>query len=182
MNRSGKKTISLNHQSDELFCVVDEEDNVIGTATRQECHTNPLLIHRVAHVLVFTHPGKLLLQKRSPDKDIQPDKWDTSVGGHLKPDEDYQTAAYRELAEELGICGVGLTYLYKYPLRNDTESENVATYKCIFDGKIKFDTNEITEVQVFSMDEIHNNLGSGIFTPNFEEEFARYLTRTSRVQ
>jgi isopentenyldiphosphate isomerase len=164
-----------NNQSAELFCIVDEDDHVIGTATRQECHGNPLLIHQVAHVLVFTSSGKLLLQKRSLDKDIQPGKWDTSVGGHLKPGEDYQAAAYRELAEELGIRGVKLTYLYKYPLRNSTESENVATYKCIFDGKIKFDPQEITAVQAYSSEEISRNLGSGMFTPNFEEEFARYL-------
>jgi isopentenyldiphosphate isomerase len=166
---------TMTHPSAELFCVVDEEDRVIGTATRGECHSNPLLIHRVAHVLVFTPAGGLLLQKRSPAKDIQPGKWDTSVGGHLNPGEDYQTAAYRELAEELGICGMKLTYLYKYPLRNSTESENVATYKCVFAGKIEFCPQEITEVRAWSPGEIHGNLGSGIFTPNFEEEFSRYL-------
>ena len=102
--------------TEEIFWVVDEADKVIGTATRRECHGNPRLIHRVAHVLVFTSSGDLWLQKRSLAKDIQPGKWDTSVGGHLKPGEDYQAAAYRELAEELGICGVELTFLYKYPM------------------------------------------------------------------
>jgi isopentenyl-diphosphate delta-isomerase type 1 len=163
------------HQSEELFSIVDEDDNVIGTATRQECHHNPLLIHRAVHVLVFTPSGDLFLQKRSPAKDIQPGKWDTSAGGHLKPGEDYRTAAYRELAEELGICGVRLTYLYKYSLRNSTESENIATYKCVFNGEIKFNPQEITAVQVYRLEDIRRSLGSGIFTPNFEEEFARYL-------
>ncbi len=161
-------------QAAELFCVVDEDDKVIGTASRQECHGNPLLIHRVAHVLVFTPTGELLLQQRSPNKDIQPGKWDTSVGGHLMPGEDYRTAAYRELEEELGICRVELSSLYKYPLRNATESENVATYSIIYDGQVKFDPKEITAVQAYSTDEICRKLGSGLFTPNFEEEFTRY--------
>ena len=160
---------------EEIFWVVDEEDKVIGTATRRECHGNPRLIHQVAHVLVFTPSGELWLQKRSLTKDIQPGKWDTSVGGHLNSGEDYQAAAYRELAEELGICGVELTYLYKYPMRNSIESENVATYMCVFDGKINFDPAEISEVKAYSLEEIRSRLGSGFFTPNFEEEFARYL-------
>ncbi len=169
-----RREVLVTDQSAELFCVVDEDDQVIGTATRQECHGNPLIIHRVAHVLVFTPTGELLLQKRSPDKDIQPGKWDTSVGGHLMPDEDYQAAAYRELAEELGVYGVELSYIYKYPLRTATESENVATYRAICDGHITFDPKEITQVKAHSIDEVCRKLDSGVCTPNFEEEFSRY--------
>ena len=81
----------------ELFEIVDDNDLVIGTAPRRECHGNPALVHRAAHVLVFNRAGQLLLQKRSASKDIQPGKWDTSVGGHLDPGENYLTAAVREM-------------------------------------------------------------------------------------
>ena len=53
----------------ELFEIVDENDRVIGTAPRRECHGNPALVHRAAHVLVFNRAGELLLQKRSPHKE-----------------------------------------------------------------------------------------------------------------
>ena len=160
----------------ELFCVVDEHDEVIGVAPRGECHGNPLLIHRVAHVLVFTPAGELLLQKRAPSKDIQPGKWDTSVGGHLRPGEDYRSAAYREMAEELGIPHtVELEFLYKYELRNSVESENVATYRCVFGGRVDFERREISQVRPWSLAQIERCLGSGIFTANFEQEFACYL-------
>jgi isopentenyldiphosphate isomerase len=158
----------------EFFEIVDEQDRVIGKAPRSECHGDPSLIHRVAHVLVVDKSGRLLLQKRSPHKDIQPGKWDTSVGGHLNIGEDYEAAAYREMKEELGIDGVNLTFLYAYPLRNEIESENVRTYHCLYDGRIDFDPEEITEVRSWGMDEIDQNLGNGLFTPNFEEEFGYY--------
>ncbi len=87
----------------EWFDIVDENDRVICQAPRSVCHGDPSLIHRVAHVLVFNRRGQLLLQKRSRSKDIQPGRWDTSVGGHLDPGEDYLEAAYREMREELGI-------------------------------------------------------------------------------
>ena len=147
---------------------------MIGRALRSECHGNPALIHRTAHVLVFNARGALLLQKRSEDKDIQPGKWDTSVGGHLSVGETYEEAARREMAEELGIRDAPLTYLYDYTMRNEIESEHVRTYRCTYDGPITPDPKEISEARFWTLREIERGLGSGRFTPNFEEEFGRY--------
>jgi isopentenyldiphosphate isomerase len=159
----------------EYFDIVDENGEVTGAAQRSECHGNPKLVHRAAHVLVFNSRGELLLQLRSMDKDIQPGRWDTSVGGHLGVGEDYMDAAYREMAEELGIVDAELEYLYDYPLRNEIESENIRSYKTVYDGEIRYQESEIDEVRHWSVEEIGGNLGTGIFTPNFEEEFGLYL-------
>ncbi|MCK5249813.1 MAG: NUDIX domain-containing protein, partial [Spirochaetaceae bacterium] len=67
----------------EIFDLVDDEDRVIGRAGRDEVHGNPALLHRVVHVLVFDGRGRIFLQKRAEDKDVQPGRWDTSVGGHV---------------------------------------------------------------------------------------------------
>ena len=98
----------------EVFDIVDEDDRIIGQATRDEVHGNPGLIHRVVHILVFNRSNDIYLQKRSKNKDVQPGKWDTSVGGHVDKDESYKDAAVREMEEELGIKGVPLKFLYKY--------------------------------------------------------------------
>jgi len=159
-------------QKTEYFEIVDENDQVIGRAPRSECHGNPALVHRVAHVLVFDNNDRLLLQRRSMKKDIQPGKWDTSVGGHLDPGESYLDAAYREMHEELGIEGVPLTWLYFSKIRNEIESENVSTYLARYDGEVRFAPDEIDEIRFWSREEIAAALGCGIFTPNFEEEWA----------
>lgn len=158
----------------ELFDIVDEDDNVIRTAPRSACHGNPALIHRVAHVLVVNAKGDVLLQKRSPHKDIQPGKWDTSVGGHLDPGETYYDAALREMHEELGLSRLPLTFLYKSKIRNEIESENVATYLTRYDGEVAWNTREIDAVRYWSAEEIDAAIGTGVFTPNFEEEWAMY--------
>ena len=124
--------------------------------------------------------GELLLQKRSLNKDIQPGRWDTSVGGHLDPGEDYLTAASREMAEELGVGGVALTYLYASRIRNAIESENVATYLARYSGEIRFDPQEIDAVRFWSAEDIEADLGRGIFTPNFEQEWALFKNWTRR--
>lgn len=160
--------------SRELFDIVDENDRVIGQALRSECHGNPALVHRVAHVLVFNSRGHLLLQKRSATKDVQPGRWDTSVGGHLDPGETYLEAAAREMEEELGIALHDLIFLHAYKMRNEFESENVATFLLRYDGPIRHNPEEIEQVHFYSQREIDENLGTGLFTPNFEEEWQRY--------
>ncbi|BCA79445.1 NUDIX domain-containing protein [Desulfuromonas sp. AOP6] len=164
----------MTEKKSEIFDIVDENDQVIGQAPRSCCHGDPSLIHRVAHVLVFNPAGSLLLQKRARTKDIQPGKWDTSVGGHLDPGESYREAALREMKEELGITGIPLTYLYSSKIRNDIESENVATYLTCYDGELTFPLEEIEEVRFWSGAEIDAVLGRGQFTPNFEEEWTLF--------
>ncbi|MFH1563215.1 MAG: NUDIX domain-containing protein [Nitrospirota bacterium] len=159
----------------EYFEIVDINGNVIGRASREECHRNPTLLHRVSHVFVFNSQNQLYLQKRSIHKDIQPWKWDTSVGGHLNPGETHEQAAYRELAEELGISGVSFTHLYDYLWRSERESELVRTFRVIYDGLIKFDPEEIDEGRFWTLTEIQSAIPTNILTPNFIEEYNRYL-------
>lgn len=158
----------------ELFEIVDDDDKVIGTATRRECHGNPALIHRVVHVLVVNAKSDILLQKRSMHKDIQPGKWDTSVGGHLNPGESYHDAALREMREELGLSGLPLTFLYPSKIRNSVESENVATFLTCFDGDVVWNRDEIDAVRYWTAKEIDAAIGTEVFTPNFEEEWAMF--------
>jgi isopentenyl-diphosphate delta-isomerase type 1 len=164
----------------EYFEIVDENDRVIGQATRSECHGNPALIHRVAHVLVFDRSDRLLLQKRSMNKDTQPGRWDTSVGGHLDPGESYLDAARREMREELGIEGIPLIWLYTSKIRNEFEAENVSTYLARYDGEVHFAADEIDEVRFWSAAEIDAALGTGEFTPNFEAEWGLWLAARAK--
>ncbi|MEW6517274.1 MAG: NUDIX domain-containing protein [candidate division FCPU426 bacterium] len=160
--------------SGEWFEVVDAEGRVLKLARREECHADPSLMHRVAHVLVFDPEGRLYLQLRSRTKDIQPGKWDTSVGGHLQPGETELAGAQRELQEELGVQGAALELLYHYIMRSPVETELVATFKTVWQGEIRPDPLEIEDGRFWEPAEIQANLGRGIFTPNFEDEYSRW--------
>jgi len=157
--------------STEWFDIVDGDDAVIGRAPRAQCHGNPRLIHRTAHVLVFSSDGQMLLQKRTPGKDIQPGRWDTAVGGHLALGEDYEAAARREMAEEIGIPGEhALEFLFSSCIRNHIESENVQVFKAVHDGPFIHQEVEIDELRFWRWDDLVKALGSGILTPNLEAE------------
>ena len=160
--------------SNECFDIIDREGKIIGKATREECHGDRSLAHRTVHVLVFNSNGELYLQKRSMNKDIQPGKWDTSVGGHLDLGETFHQAVRREMKEELGI-DVPVEYLYDYWMCNEVETEYVHTYTCTYDGIINLNADEIDDGRFWSREEIEKNIGTGVFTPNFEQEYQKYL-------
>ena len=156
---------------EEVFEIVDENDNIIGTALRSECHGNPALIHRTSHVVVFNSKGEVLLQKRNKNKDIQPGKWDTAVGGHLDVGEDYEQGARREMNEELGIDkNLPLEFLFNLQIRNSIESENVRVFKTIYDGEFNFQQEEIDEVKFWTVDELLDENNHCHFTPNLMVE------------
>ncbi|MFH1069349.1 MAG: NUDIX domain-containing protein [Candidatus Glassbacteria bacterium] len=159
--------------AEELFDIVDENDRVTGTALRSDVHGNPGLIHRSIHVHVFNSRSELFLQLRGLDKETQPGKWDTSVGGHVTSGENQETAAVREMEEELGITGVALKFLYRYLWRTDFETEMVRTYRCVWEGPLRLLTSEIDDGRFWSSAEIEKEIGRGTFTPNFEEEWRR---------
>jgi isopentenyldiphosphate isomerase len=159
--------------ADELFDIVSEDGEIIGRAPRAHCHGDPSLLHRVAHVLLFRSNGDLVLQYRPAWKDIQPDTWDSSVGGHFDLGESPDEAAARELREELGLCDIALTFRYRYVWRSAVESELVYTYTAIHDGPLDPDPHEVPEARDWTPAQIDAALGSGRLTPNFEVEWQR---------
>ena len=108
--------------------------NTIGKASRVECHSQTFLLHPVVHLHVFNSKGELLLQKRSANKDIQPNKWDTSVGGHVDYGEEIETALLRESAEELGISNFKPIFLFRYEFRSSVEADPPLT-DCPYAGR-----------------------------------------------
>ncbi|MDR0892746.1 MAG: NUDIX domain-containing protein [Mediterranea sp.] len=153
----------------EMFPLVDEEGNITGAATRGECHSGSKLLHPVVHLHVFNPQGELYLQKRPAWKDIQPGRWDTSVGGHVDLGESVEIALRREAHEELGISGFTPQFLKKYVFESARERELVFSYRTVYDGAI-LPSDELDSGRFWSLDEIRANVGKGIFTPNFEEE------------
>lgn len=160
----------------ELFPLVNEQGLVIGKATRKECHDGRKWLHPVVHLHVFNSRGELYLQKRSMQKDIQPGKWDTAVGGHVDYGETIEEALRREVREELGIINFKPEFMGSYIFESTVEKELVNAFKTIYDGPITPDHEELEDGRFWSLDEIRATIGKSIFTPNFEQEFKRLFS------
>lgn len=59
--------------------------------------------HVAAHVWIITPDGRVLLQRRSTEKENWPGYWDVSAAGHLMAGETPAEGAVRETFEEIGL-------------------------------------------------------------------------------
>lgn len=159
----------------EIFPIVDEDGNILGQVARGHAHDGSKILHPVVHLHVFNSRGELYLQHRPAWKDIQPDKWDTAVGGHIDLGESVGDALKREVREELGITEFTPESLGHYVFESNREKELVYVHRCIYDGPISPSKTELSGGRFWSPEEIRSNIGKGIFTPNFENEYLKVL-------
>ena len=178
----------------EYFPLIDEEGHVVGQAPRRYCHGGSMALHPVVHLHIFDHEGRLYLQKRSMKKDIAPGLWDTSVGGHVDYGESLDAAVRREAREELGVksekLGVrseelgavsddgqpsSLRFLFQYIWQSSRERELVTAFAVTYDGELHPDHDEVDEGRFFTIDELRQLQGNGMFTQQFEEQELKHL-------
>ncbi|MEM2183393.1 MAG: NUDIX domain-containing protein [Candidatus Bathyarchaeia archaeon] len=144
---------------DERFYVVDENDEVVGWASRSECHRKGL-IHRSVYVIVLNDRGEVFLQRRSMNKDLYPGLYACSATGHVEYGESYEEAARRELMEELGI-NAQLKWIGKFRCFSNVEREISALYICYHNGPFNLNSEEISEGRFVSIAEIKRMLEDG---------------------
>lgn len=173
----------------ELFPVTDADGRILGKISRGEAHSGSRILHPVVHLHVFNSNGELYLQHRPAWKDIQPDKWDTAVGGHIdysecldnegkeKPElgDSVLTALRREVREELGITNFEPIAMGHYVFEGPRERELVYVHRTVYDGPIAPSADELAGGRFWSKEEILSNIGKGVFTPNFEDEYQEFF-------
>jgi len=137
----------------EMLPIVDDQDKVIGKKTRDEVEKKAML-HRSANVIIEDSNGMIFVHQRKKDKFYYPGLWDIKVGGAVQYHESYLEAAKRELAEEAGINGVSLKFLFSEKYRSKEHNTNRQVYLCTWDGPIKIQKEEIEQGRFMSLDEI----------------------------
>jgi isopentenyldiphosphate isomerase len=128
--------------ADEQVAVLDEGGAVVGVRPRAEVRRHNL--RHAATAVVLRHPdGRLYVHRRSPTKDWMPSAHDAAAGGVLQAGEEPDSAAARELAEELGVTGVALTKLLTGRYDDDTTRYVAHVYEATYDGAVRFADGEV---------------------------------------
>ncbi len=139
--------------------IVDENDNVIGTAPRKGIH-NTGKLHRAAHIFLLDSNGRMWLEKRAMHCDSYPGYYSSSVAGHISSGEDYLTGAQREAEEELGIKGLELRLLHRFPPSVESMNEFISLYSATSDAT-PIPSGDTERFDLFAPDEIERMIHEG---------------------
>lgn len=144
--------------------VVDADDRVIDTVPRSVMRRD-VLRHRAVFILVRDSTGRVLIHRRSEQKDIWPGWWDMAIGGVVASGESYDDAARRELWEEAGI---GATPVFvSAGAYGDTEVNLVGRcYEVCHDGEVEPRDGEVAEFRWVSTVELQRLVAEERFLPD----------------
>ncbi len=161
--------------------VVNEANEVMGTASRQEIHRRGLM-HRSAHVFLLDGRGRLFLQRRGRDKDRYPLRYDSSAAGHLGVGETYRDCADRELLEELGVSAP-LEMLASFSACAELGWEHIELYSGTTDKQVRVNKPEVDGGRFLPLPEIERMIARqrDLFTPDFVHLFSWYLRHVRPV-
>lgn len=162
----------MHDNNNELLPIVTPDGTVVGKATRGECHNGQsMLLHPVVHLHVRNSQGEVFLQHRPSWKTIQPNRWDTAVGGHVDFGETIEASLLREAREEIGLTDFVPRFLCQYVHKSECERELVYVYTTTTNSPL-VPSEELDGGRFFSIAELQQRMGQDFFTPNFESEWA----------
>ena len=104
-----KYKISRGNQEESLT-FYNEQNEPIGIVNREEGINRGLLLEGVQLWIINPETNQVLMQRRSRNKQNNPNKIDVSVSAHVDPDETATQAMLREAREEIGL--IDSEYLY----------------------------------------------------------------------
>lgn len=149
----------------EYWDVLDVHGNKTGRRVRRQAinHFPPGDYHLAVHIWLIAPGGNYLIQKRSHHRQLMPGEW-AATGGSALSGESSQTAALRELHEELGILlrPEHLQYLTRYVRRSTLLDVWWARVDSRIDPPL-IQTEEVAAVKWVNGDELKNMIANRSF-------------------
>ena len=112
----------------EHVILVDESGAPTGTAEKLEAHRPPGMLHLAFSVFVTDEEGRLLLQRRAPQKHHFRSLWSNTCCSHPRPGESTVEAGRRRLREEMGIQ-VDLAVVGRFTYRADDPESGLVEHE-----------------------------------------------------
>jgi isopentenyldiphosphate isomerase len=160
--------------NEEILDVVNDDDHVIGTCTRNELYEKKLT-GRIVHVLVFNPKGDMLLQLRSRNVSYLPLHWSTSVGGHVQAGETYEQAAVREFNEELGAKANIEPFAKDVFVMHNGQKKMISIFNAVLSEDLEPECEDVEEVGFYSLDKIEEMMHSEKFHPELRFILEKYF-------
>eukprot|EP00243_Klebsormidium_subtile_P011774 TRINITY_DN6824_c0_g1_i1.p1 TRINITY_DN6824_c0_g1~~TRINITY_DN6824_c0_g1_i1.p1 ORF type:complete len:355 (-),score=35.99 TRINITY_DN6824_c0_g1_i1:396-1460(-) len=152
----------------ERCIIVDEDNNVVGEASRQDT-VGKRLWGRGVYCLVQNRRGQLLVTQRTEEKDLYPGHLDVVVSGCVNVGEEYSDTIVRELCEELGLKTVdrkSLTPLFLFKWVDEYCRIWGCGYHYVTDCEtFDLQVEEVQWCKWMDLDEVEELIQTARFTP-----------------
>ncbi len=176
----------VSFDSEELI-LVDLDDQPIGSMRKDLAHDGAGTLHRAFSVFLFDSEGRVLMQKRAPEKRLWGDYWSNSCCSHPRVGESLEVAVERRLLEELGTAA-DVEFVYKFTYQASFGELGAEHEYCsVFVGRprdtISVNTSEIAEYRWLTPVELSRELteNSSSYTPWCQQEWEALTTRYRSV-
>jgi isopentenyldiphosphate isomerase len=153
--------------------VVNEKDEIIGQATKEEIEAQHLIC-RVCFIMLVNGKGELLLHRRSANKRAYPLYWSGAAAGHITSGETYEQAAAREMKEEIGV-EADLNFIGKF--YSEPDREMVGVFLGHYDGPLTLEPMEVDRIEYFTPDRLQLELPSMKVTSYVERSLPLVVSR-----
>ena len=171
----------VDKSSDEALILVNENDQEIGTALKEECHLSDGLLHRAFSVFVFNDKKEVLMQQRSGGKMLWGKFWSNACCSHPRLGEAICDAAHRRVKEELSL-EINLDFLFKFKYQEQFKNIGSENELChVFIGKCnqepKVDSSEISDWKYLTIEELTRSIeeNPSDFTPWLKIEWSEMM-------
>lgn len=163
----------------EKILTVNENDEVTGSDTKENCHAGNGILHRAITIFIFNDQNEILLTKRSALKKLWPNFWDTSCSTHLRPGETNEQAGEKRLSEEIGFsCQLKSILKFQYQANyKNIGSENELCYLLIghYTGEVKPNPDEVSEYKWVNLEQLKTEINRSDITPWLKIALEKYL-------
>lgn len=163
--------------SQELLDIVDEQDRVVGQATRGEAYARRLR-HRCVFILVRDAADRVFVHRRSLHKLVFPLLYDMFVGGVVGAGESYDAAARREAAEELGVPDLPAPR-WRFTFRYETPEHT--WWSAVYEGRceqpVRPPPDEVVWHAFLPEPELQRRLLEWAWVPDGTEAYRRLLAQ-----
>lgn len=149
----------------EVWDILDEEGNITGKTMYKGSKTvrEPGIYHQGVDAWIINYENKILIQKRSPQKKLEPNVW-AMTGGSVIKGETLLEALKRETLEELGI-DLNINNAIKIARY---KTDNIWTDEYLIKQDVKLEDiimqeEEVSEVKFATFDEIEEIFQNNMF-------------------
>lgn len=165
---------------EEWWPIVNEQGKLVGSIHHlSSLKEEKKYMHPIIRVIIIDK-NRIFLQKRSDNDLVFPGMWDTAISNHIRLNEKVEHCIFRTAYERYGVKELKPIFLSHYIHETEQELHYAYIFVACKNVELKPNPKYIDQTKWWTIQQIEENINSGIFTENFVTEL-NYLKRSGLI-